>query len=210
MNLEKAIQIAVDAHTGQIDKGNNPYILHPLRVMLSLENEEEQIVGILHDVVEDCDGWTYEKLRSEGFSENILDALRSVSKTDREEVEFKSACEENKLKYYLQFISRAKENKIGKKVKIADLKDNLDISRINDITEQDKSRLKRYQKALELLEMKYTIKKTAMYGTSYIGEFDTYADASAVAQQLVSTSSDEIFVEVVSSDQNSRKNQLIK
>ena len=210
MNLEKAIQIAVDAHTGQIDKGNNPYILHPLRVMLSLENEEEQIVGILHDVVEDCDGWTYEKLRSEGFSENILDALRSVSKTDREEVEFKSACEENKLKYYLQFISRAKENKIGKKVKIADLKDNLDISRINDITEQDKSRLKRYQKALELLEMKYTIKKTAMYGTSYIGEFDTYADASAVAQQLVSTSSDEIFVEVVSSDQNSRKNQSIK
>ena len=210
MNLEKAIQIAVDAHTGQIDKGNNPYILHPLRVMLSLESEEEQIVGILHDVVEDCDGWTYEKLRSEGFSENILDALRSVSKTDREEVEFKSACEENKLKYYLQFISRAKENKIGKKVKIADLKDNLDISRINDITEQDKSRLKRYQKALELLEMKYTIKKTAMYGTSYIGEFDTYADASAVAQQLVSTSSDEIFVEVVSSDQNSRKNQLIK
>ena len=59
----------------------------------------------------------------------------------------------------MQFISRAKENKIGKKVKIADLKDNLDISRINDITEQDKSRLKRYQKALELLEMKYTIKK---------------------------------------------------
>ena len=210
MNLEKAIQIAVDAHTGQIDKGNNPYILHPLRVMLSLESEEEQILGILHDVVEDCDGWTYEKLRSEGFSENILDALRSVSKTDREEVEFKSACEENILKYYLQFISRAKENKIGKKVKIADLKDNLDISRINDITEQDKSRLKRYQKALELLEMKYTIKKTAMYGTSYIGEFDTYADASAVAQQLVSTSSDEIFVEVVSSDQNSRKNQSIK
>ena len=210
MNLEKAIQIAVDAHTGQIDKGNNAYILHPLRVMLSLENEEEQIVGILHDVVEDCDGWTHEKLRSEGFSENILDALRSVSKTDREEVEFKSACEENKLKYYLQFISRAKENKIGKKVKIADLKDNLDISRINDITEQDKSRLKRYQKALELLEMKYTKKKTAMYGTSYIGEFDTYADASAVAQQLLSTSSDEIFVEVVSSDQNSRKNQSIK
>ena len=162
MNLEKAIQIAVDAHTGQIDKGNNPYILHPLRVMLSLENEEEKIVGILHDVVEDCDGWTYEKLRSEGFSENILDALRSVSKTDREEVEFKSACEENKLKYYLQFISRAKENKIGKKVKIADLKDNLDISRINDITEQDKSRLKRYQKALELLEMKYTKKQLCM------------------------------------------------
>ena len=76
MNLEKAIKIAVDAHTGQFDKGNNPYILHPLRVMLSLDKEEEQIVGILHDVVEDCDDWTYERLQSVGFSENILDALK--------------------------------------------------------------------------------------------------------------------------------------
>ena len=89
MNLEKAIKIAVDAHSGQFDKGNNPYILHPLRVMLSLDNEEEQIVGILHDVIEDCDGWTYERLQSEGFSENILNALKSVSKTLEEEVEFK-------------------------------------------------------------------------------------------------------------------------
>jgi len=203
MNLEKAIKIAVDAHTGQFDKGNNPYILHPLRVMLSLDNEEERIVGILHDVVEDCDDWTYERLQSEGFTENILDALKSVSKTFKEETEFKSASEENKMNYYLQFISRAKKNKIGKKVKIADLKDNLDISRINDITEQDNARLKRYQKALELLEMKYTIKKTAMYGTSYFGQFDTYEDASAAAQKLVSNSFDEVFVEVVPTDQNS-------
>ena len=201
MNLEKAIKIAVDAHSGQFDKGNNPYILHPLRVMLSLNNEEEQIVGILHDVIEDCDGWTYERLQSEGFSENILNALKSVSKTLEEEVEFKSASEENKMNYYLHFISCAQQNKIGKKVKIADLKDNLDISRINDITEQDNARIKRYQKALELLEMKYTIKKIAMYGTSYTGQFDTYEDASAAAQQLVSNSFDEVFVEVVPADQ---------
>ena len=54
MNLEKAIKIAVEAHTGQVDKGGNPYILHPLRVMLSLNSEQERIVGVLHDVVEDC------------------------------------------------------------------------------------------------------------------------------------------------------------
>ena len=61
-------------------------------------------------------------------------------------------------------------------------------------------------KALEFLEMKYTIKKTAMYGTSYIGQFDTYEDASAAAQKLVSNSFDEVFVEVVPTDQNSSNN----
>ena len=65
MNLEKAIKIAVEAHTGQVDKGGNPYILHPLRVMLSLNTEEERIVGVLHDVVEDCEGWTWQRLQDE-------------------------------------------------------------------------------------------------------------------------------------------------
>ncbi len=56
MNLEKAIKIAVEAHTGQVDKSGNPCILYPLRVMLSLNTEEGRIVGVLHDVVEDCEG----------------------------------------------------------------------------------------------------------------------------------------------------------
>ena len=67
MNLEKAIKIAVEAHTGQVDKGGNPYILHPLRVMLSRNTEEERIVGVLHDVVEDCEGWKWLRLQDEGF-----------------------------------------------------------------------------------------------------------------------------------------------
>ena len=75
MNLEKAIKIAVEAHTGQVDKGGNPYILHPLRVMLSLNTEEERIVGVLHDVVEDCEGWTWQRLQDEGFSLDIIQAL---------------------------------------------------------------------------------------------------------------------------------------
>jgi (p)ppGpp synthase/HD superfamily hydrolase len=61
MNLEKAIKIALEAHIGQVDKGGNPYILHPLRVMLPLNSEEERIVGVLHDVVEDCEGWSWER-----------------------------------------------------------------------------------------------------------------------------------------------------
>ena len=64
--LQRAISIAVEAHEGQIDKGGNPYILHPLRVMMSLRTVDEMIVGVLHDVVEDCSdrgfGWERQKI----------------------------------------------------------------------------------------------------------------------------------------------------
>ena len=152
MNLEKAIKIAVEAHTGQVDKGGNPYILHPLRVMLSLDTEEERIVGVLHDVVEDCEGWTWERLREQGCSDEIIEALKSVSKTPEEEKQFKKMDDPNeKLDHYLEFIKRAKFNKIGRNVKAADIKDNLDISRIDDITESDINRLNRYKAALKML-----------------------------------------------------------
>ena len=152
MNLEKAIKIAVEAHTGQVDKGGNPYILHPLRVLLSLNSEEERIVGVLHDVVEDCEGWTWERLREQGCSDEIIEALKSVSKTPEEEKQFKKMDDPNeKLDHYLKFIKRAKFNKIGRNVKAADIKDNLDISRIDDITESDIDRLNRYKAALKLL-----------------------------------------------------------
>ena len=151
MNLEKAIKIAVEAHTGQVDKGGNPYILHPLRVMLSLDSEEERIVGVLHDVVEDCKGWSWERLKEQGCSDKLIEALKSVSKTPEEEAEYRSLLEDEKLGHYLEFIQRAKANKIGRKVKAADIRDNLDISRIDDITEQDINRLNRYKKALSLL-----------------------------------------------------------
>ena len=152
MNLEKAIKIAVEAHTGQVDKGGNPYILHPLRVMLSLDTEEERIVGVLHDVVEDCEGWTWERLREQGCSDEIIEALKSVSKTPEEEKQFKKMDDPNeKLDHYLEFIKRAKFNKIGRNIKAADIKDNLDISRIDDITASDIDRLNRYKAALKLL-----------------------------------------------------------
>ena len=153
MNLEKAIKIAVEAHTGQVDKGGNPYILHPLRVMLSLDLEEERIVGVLHDVVEDCEGWSWERLKEQGCSDKLIEALKSVSKTPDEEKQFKEMDDPNeKMDHYLQFIKRAKANKIGRHVKVADIRDNLDISRIDDITERDINRLNRYQHALKYLK----------------------------------------------------------
>ena len=175
MNLEKAIKIAVEAHTGQVDKGGNPYILHPLRVMLSLDLEEERIVGVLHDVVEDCAPkgymWdredfshfyqlskeqqpeknTWEYLIEAGLDERLFDALQSVSKTPEEEAEYQSLPEDEKLGHYLEFIQRAKANEIGRCVKEADIRDNLDISRIDDMTERDFNRLSRYKIALKLL-----------------------------------------------------------
>ena len=152
MNLEKAIKIAVEAHTGQVDKGGDPYILHPLRVMLSLNTEEERIVGVLHDVVEDCEGWNWQRLQDEGFSADIIQALQSVSKTPEEEAEYRRLSEGEKLDHYLEFVSRAKTNKIGREVKLSDIKDNLDITRIKDFTEKDMVRLQRYLFAMQELK----------------------------------------------------------
>lgn len=75
--LERAIDIAVKAHAGQLDKAGEPYILHPLRVMLSCTSEDARIVGVLHDVVEDTE-WTFQQLKTQGFSACLLPAGRSA------------------------------------------------------------------------------------------------------------------------------------
>jgi (p)ppGpp synthase/HD superfamily hydrolase len=155
LNLQRAIEIAVEAHKGQVDKAGNLYVLHPLRVMMSLDTEDEKIVGVLHDVVEDCEGWTWDRLRSEGFSEEMIDALQSVSKTPEEEVEFsrlkETGSEDAVRQHYFAFIRRAGANEIGRKVKLADVKDNLDISRICELMVSDMVRMKRYKDALKFL-----------------------------------------------------------
>ena len=155
MNLQRAIEIAVEAHKGQLDKGGNLYVLHPLRVMMSLDTEDEKIVGVLHDVVEDCKGWTWDRLRSEGFSEEVIDALLSVSKTHDEEVEFsrlkETGSEDAVRQHYFAFVRRAAANEIGRKVKAADIADNLDVSRIKTLSYEDIIRLRRYEEALDIL-----------------------------------------------------------
>ena len=140
MNLHRAIEIALDAHKNVSDKGGNPYILHPLRLMLQMDSEEEMIVGILHDVVEDSEKWSFDKLKEEGFSKKIINSLRSVTK-------------ENKNEDYEKFIDRSIKDKIGRKVKIADISDNLDISRLKEVTDKDILRINKYKKALEKLKL---------------------------------------------------------
>src|SRR6056300_1291813 len=106
--LQRAIAIAVSAHQKQTDKGNNPYILHPLRVMMSLRTEDEMIVGVLHDVVEDCaeDGFDWNFIEKCGFSSDVLNALSTVTKTPEEEETHKELSGEEKVIAYLKFVKR--------------------------------------------------------------------------------------------------------
>ncbi|MBR5804102.1 MAG: phosphohydrolase [Bacteroidaceae bacterium] len=143
--LERAIQIATEAHHGQVDKAGNDYILHPLRVMELGNSLEEKIVGVLHDVVEDTN-WTFERLADEGFSPIILDALRCVTKLSENEP-------------YDHFISRVQANPLATAVKLNDLSDNMDIRRLKTLTEKDFIRLQKYHKAYwRLKEEKKDIK----------------------------------------------------
>jgi hypothetical protein len=135
--LERAIEIATEAHKGQYDKAGNDYIGHPLRVMDMGRTEEEKIVGVLHDVVEDTE-WTFAQLAAEGFSLEVIDALQCVTKLSENE-------------NYDDFIERVKKNPLATAVKINDLSDNMDIRRLPYLSDKDVKRLKKYLKAYKKL-----------------------------------------------------------
>lgn len=141
-DLERAITIAAEAHRGAVDKAGAPYILHPLRVMLAQTTDEARIVGVLHDVVEDSE-WTLEALRAEGFSETVLDALAAVTKTSDEH-----GSDEG----YERFVRRAAAHPIGRAVKLADLHDNSDLSRIAEPSAADVARVEKYRRAIAVLK----------------------------------------------------------
>jgi (p)ppGpp synthase/HD superfamily hydrolase len=107
-------------------------------MMLSLATTEERIVAVLHDVCEDSPGWDFERLRREGFSEKIVMALDSVTKREGET--------------YEEFALRAAADPIGRRVKLADLTDNCDLSRISVPTDRDHDRIAKYRRAIELIE----------------------------------------------------------
>lgn len=133
-SLEKAIFIAVQAHADDKDKAGEAYILHPLRMMMKMRTEPERIVAVLHDVVEDSD-WTLEGLRHEGFTEEVLTAVDHLTKRPGED--------------YDVFVRRAVQDPLALTVKIADLEDNLDQTRLKKpMTDQDRARMARYQRAL--------------------------------------------------------------
>ncbi len=134
--LEDAIILAAGAHRGQVDKAGEPYLLHPLRVMLQLKGEAERIAAVLHDVLEDT-LITLDELRTEGYDEDVLQALNALTRRKGES--------------YADFIERAARNPLARKVKLADLADNMNASRLPQIGEKDRERLARYQAAWDRL-----------------------------------------------------------
>lgn len=134
--IEKALRIALKTHEGQKDKAGKPYIFHPLKLMMAFRKEDEQICAILHDVIEDGD-LTLKDIAGQGFQSHIVEALDAITKRREEK--------------YGEYILRVKKNTLATKIKMADLRHNLDMSRIPEIKEKDLRRAEKYSKALSLL-----------------------------------------------------------
>jgi (p)ppGpp synthase/HD superfamily hydrolase len=135
-NLEEAIGIAAQAHRGQRDRAGAPYILHPLRMMLALRTDDERMAAVLHDVVEDTD-WTLDALRERGFSEQVVTAVDHLTRREGET--------------YEAFVLRAAADPVARRVKVADLEDNMDVRRMGTLSADDAERLTKYHRAWRLL-----------------------------------------------------------
>ncbi len=135
--LERALEIAAAAHAGQQDKAGQPYILHPIRVMLNVNTLDERIAAVLHDTVEDTP-ITFDDLADAGFSSDIINAVQALTKMDGET--------------RIDAAKRAVQNKIARQVKLADVADNMDLSRIPNPTSQDYARLEEYQRVFQILK----------------------------------------------------------
>jgi (p)ppGpp synthase/HD superfamily hydrolase len=136
LSLEQAITLAAEAHAGQTDKAGVPYILHLLRVMQAQNSKEAMMVGVLHDLVEDT-GYILDDLREQGCPSEVIAALRHVTRKDKES--------------YAEFIERIGRHPIARQVKLADLKDNMDVTRLESVTEKDTERLRKYHQAYQQL-----------------------------------------------------------
>lgn len=133
---KKAMIIAFNAHKEQLDKSGIPYIFHPFHLAEQMDDEESVCVALLHDVVEDTD-ITFEDLKKEGFTDNILNALKLLTHDDNVE--------------YMDYVKEIKKNDIAKKVKLADLKHNSDLSRLDVIDDYVLERVNKYKKAIAYL-----------------------------------------------------------
>lgn len=134
--LERAIEIAAAAHAGQVDKADQPYILHPLRVMLRVGSPHERMAAVLHDVVEDT-GVTLAQLEREGFPEAVLKAVEALTKRPGET--------------RMEAALRAKADPVARAVKLADNAENMDLGRIANPTEKDHARIREYEEVRKAL-----------------------------------------------------------
>jgi len=137
--LEKAIALAAQAHAGQHDKQGLPYILHPLRVMMRVEDDLARIVAVLHDTLEDTDV-TAADLRREGFGDDVIEPLELVT--------------HDKHEPYADYVARCARHRVARQVKLADLEDNSRLDRAllrAESVERDLKRINRYQLSYKFL-----------------------------------------------------------
>jgi (p)ppGpp synthase/HD superfamily hydrolase len=133
--------LAATVHSGQLDKAGAPYILHPRRMMLKMKTVETQMAAVLHDVMEDC-GVTPALLAHGGFPASVIEAVGALPKRIVEGTE----------EPYEEFIRRAAQNPISRLVKLADLEDNMDLSRLAPPTAKDFARIEKYKLARAVIE----------------------------------------------------------
>lgn len=130
--LEKAVALAAEAHEGQTDKAGAPYLLHLLRVMMQMPSEEAMMAAVLHDLVEDTQH-SFEGLRQRGFPERVVEAVEHLTRRDGET--------------YEDFARRAGGHPLARRVKTADLADNMDVRRLDRLDDEGAERLRKYHQA---------------------------------------------------------------
>lgn len=137
MTIEKAILIATEAHAGQLDKGGMPYILHPLRIMGSVQSLDTKIIAVLHDVVEDT-SVTLKDLEDAGFGCEIIYSIDCLTRKTGQS--------------YDEYLQCVMLDAWAVEVKRADLKDNMDWTRLPEVTYKDMRRIEKYMKACKVLD----------------------------------------------------------
>jgi (p)ppGpp synthase/HD superfamily hydrolase len=136
--VARARAISEAAHAGQVDKAGAPYFSHPARIAAGFADPDARCVAYLHDVVEDCPGWTLARLAAEGIPPAVVAAVDALTKREGEANE--------------AYLARVIANPLALRVKIADMRDNMDLSRIASPTEKDRARLEKYRRMLPRLE----------------------------------------------------------
>ena len=133
---KKALKLCFEAHKEQLDKSGLPYVFHPFHLAEQMDDEASTVVALLHDVVEDTD-YTLEDLCGMGFTPEVIEALSLLT--------------HDPAVPYMEYVAAAGKNPIARKVKLADLRHNSDCTRLDVITDRDKTRAEKYRRAIELL-----------------------------------------------------------
>lgn len=136
---KKALRLCFDAHKDQVDKAGAPYVFHPFHLAEQMPDELTTVCALLHDVAEDSE-MTLAEIAEMGFPFEVIEALSLLTHDDAVE--------------YMDYVRAVAENPIARRVKIADLKHNCDISRLDMVDDGVKKRVQKYRKALKILKAK--------------------------------------------------------